>query len=148
MPDFIGAEVIGHARPFAQFNDRGFGERNLVECAAIGSERRRQGFGIPAVVLSAGRGEAVPETVELLRIDRINFETAVEQRLDDGAMRNLDRNMDILWLAAAYGDKPIAHLREALAAVFNGPFAKPLAAGIQTSCFWDAQSTPANQLWF
>ena len=60
----------------------------------------------------------------------VDLEPAIEQRLDDGAMRNLDRNMDIFRLAAACGHEPVAHLRQPLAAVFEGPFAKPLAAGI------------------
>ena len=42
VPDFIGAEVIGHARPFAQLDDGGAGERDLMERAAIGSKRRGQ----------------------------------------------------------------------------------------------------------
>ena len=29
MPDFIGPEVIGHARPLAQLDDGGVGERRL-----------------------------------------------------------------------------------------------------------------------
>ena len=45
-------------------------------------------------------------------------------------MRNLDRNIDVFGLAAACGDEPIAHLRQPLAAVFEGPFAEALAAGI------------------
>ena len=60
----------------------------------------------------------------------VDLEAAIEKRLDDGAMRNLDRNMDMFRLAAACGDEPIAHLREPLAAVFKGPFAEALAAGI------------------
>ena len=37
VPDFAGPDVIGHARPFAQLDDGGTGERDLMERAAIGS---------------------------------------------------------------------------------------------------------------
>ena len=130
MPDFIGPEVVGHARPLAQLDDGGAGERDLMERAAIGSERRGQRLCVPAIVLGARRREAVAKAVELPRIDGVDLEPAIEKRLDDGAMRNLDRNMDIFRLAAACRDEPIAHLRQPLAAVFEGPFAKPLAAGV------------------
>src|SRR5271166_5031020 len=40
MPDLIGPEVVGHARPLAQLDDGGAGERDLMERAAIGPERR------------------------------------------------------------------------------------------------------------
>ena len=101
-----------------------------MERAAIGSERRGQRLGVPAIVLGARRREAVAKAVELPRIDGVDLEPAIEKRLDDGAMRNLDRNMDVFRLAAACGDEPIAHLRQPLAAMLEGPFAKALAAGI------------------
>ena len=130
MPDFIGPEVIGHARPLTQLNDSGASERDLMERAAIGSERRGQRLCVPAVVLGARRREAVAKAVELPRIDGVDLESAIEKRLDHRAMRNLYRNMDIFWLAAACGDEPIAHLCEPLAAMLEGPLAKPLAVGI------------------
>ena len=101
-----------------------------MERPAVGSERGGQSFCIPAVVLGTRRREAVAKPVELPRIDGVDLEPAIEKRLDDGAMRNLDRNMDILSLAGACRNEPIAHLRQPLAAVFEGPFAKPLAAGV------------------
>ena len=101
-----------------------------MERAAIGSKRRRQGLGVPAVVLGACGRETVAKAVELPRIDGIDLETAIQQRLDDSAMRNLNRNMDVFRPAPACGDEPIAHLCQPLAAVFKGPFAKALAVGI------------------
>jgi hypothetical protein len=130
MPDFIGPEVIGHARPLAQLDDSGAGERDLMERAAIGSKRRGQRLCVPAVVLGARRREAVAKAVELPRIDGVDLESAIEKRLDHRAMRNLDRNMDVFRLAAACGDEPIAHLCEPRAAMLEGPLAKALAAGV------------------
>ena len=130
IPDFIGSEVIGHAGPLAQLDDGGAGERDLMERAAIGPERRGQRLCVAAVVLGARRREAVAKAVELPWIDGVDLEAAIEERLDDGAMRNLDRNMDILRLADACRDEPIAHLRQPLAAVCEGPFAKSLTAGV------------------
>ena len=101
-----------------------------MERAAIGSKRRGQRLCVPAIVLGARRREAVAKAVELPRIDGVDLEPPIEKRLDDGAVRNLDRNIDVFGLAAACGDEPIAHLRQPLAAVFEGPFAEALAAGI------------------
>jgi hypothetical protein len=42
MPDLIGPEVIGHAQSFTQLDDDWASERDLMERAAIGSERRGQ----------------------------------------------------------------------------------------------------------
>ena len=62
MPDFIGLEVIGHARQLAQLDDGGADERDLMERAVIGSKRRGQRLCVPAVVLGARRREAVSTT--------------------------------------------------------------------------------------
>ena len=97
MPDFIGAEVVGHARPFAQLDDGGVCERDLMERAAIGSKRGGQSFCIPAVVLGARRREPVAKAVELLWIDGVDLEPAIEERLDDGAVRSLNcKSMDLI----------------------------------------------------
>ena len=108
----------------------GAGKRDLMKRAAIGPERRGERLCVPAIVLGACGGETVAKAVELPRIDGIDLETAIQQRLDDSAMRNLNRNMDVFRLAAACGDEPIAHLRQPLAAMLEGAFAKALAAGI------------------
>src|SRR5271166_5777698 len=101
-----------------------------MESPAVGSQRRGQSLSVPAVVLGARSREAVAKAVELLGIDGVNIEPAIKKRLDDGAVRNLDRNMHIFRAAAACGDKPIAHLRKPFAAVLEGSFAKAFAAGI------------------
>jgi hypothetical protein len=80
--------------------------------------------------LAPRRREAVAKAAGLLWIDGVDLEPAIEERLDDGAVRNLNRNMDIFRPAAACSYEPAAHLCEPLAAVFEGSFAKPLAAGI------------------
>ena len=96
----------------------------------IGPERGGQRLCVPAMVFGARRREAVAKPVELPRIDGVDLEPAIEKRFDDAAMRNLDRNMDIFRLAAACRHEPIAHLRQPFAAVCEGSFAKPLAAGV------------------
>jgi hypothetical protein len=80
--------------------------------------------------LAPRRREPVSKAVELLWINGVDLELAIKERLDGRTVRNLDRNMNIFRLAAACRDEPIAHLRQPLAAVCEGPFAKPLATGI------------------
>src|SRR5262249_6152009 len=101
-----------------------------MERAAVGSERRGQRLCVSAIVFGSRRREAIAEAVELARVDGVDLEPAIEKRLNDGAVRNLDRNMNIFRLAAACADEPIAHLCEPFTAMCEGPFAKPLAIGV------------------
>ena len=75
-----------------------------MEGPAVRSERRGQSFCIPAVVLGPRRREPVPEAVELLWIDGVDLEPVIEERLDDGAVRNLNRNMDI-WTCPVFVER-------------------------------------------
>ena len=91
----LGAEVLGDARPLAQFDDDGIGDRQLPEAVRIGAQGRGHHFGVAAVVLGAGQREAVAEAIHLLRIDGVHLEAALDQRLDHGAVRHLDRDLDL-----------------------------------------------------
>src|SRR5271166_322171 len=122
-------QVLGHARPLAQLDhDRVF-DREPVEAMTVGSQRVGEHVGIAAIVLGAGDGESIAEAVELFGVDRIDLETALEQDLDDGAMRRLDRHGDHRRLGAARRHQPVAHLGEACSAVREGSLADNLSIG-------------------
>ena len=91
----LGTEILGDTRPLAQFDDDGIGDREQSEAARIGAQGRGHHFAVAAVVLGAGQGEAVAEAIHLLGVDGVDLEAALNQRLDHGAVRHLDRNMDL-----------------------------------------------------
>jgi hypothetical protein len=69
-------------------------------------------------VITIGRAALEIDSPKLKKIVLPDRRRRVEPRSQHG------------YLAAACGDEPAAHLRELLAAVFEGPFAKPLTADI------------------
>ena len=95
----------------------------------VGSQGVGEHVGIAAVVLGAGDGELIAEAVELFGVDRIDLETALEQDLDDGTVRHLDRHGDRGRLFAARRHQPVAHLGEACSPVREGSLADNLSIG-------------------
>src|ERR1700693_6136516 len=88
------AEILGDARPFAQLDDDRVGGRERAEATRIGAQGGGHDLGVAAVVLSAGHGETVAEAVHLLRVDGVDLEAALDQRLDYRAVRDFDRGQD------------------------------------------------------
>jgi len=130
QPIALLLQILGHARPLAQFDhDRVF-DSEPAEAMPVGAQRVGEHVGVAAVVLGAGDGVAIAEAVELLGIDRIDLEAALEQDLDDGTVRRLDRNGDRRRLRAARRLQPTAHLRQPDAAVCEGALVNNLAAGV------------------
>ena len=115
------------ARPLPQFNDDGIGDGKRSEATQIGAQGRGHHLGVTAVVLGTGQREAVAEAIHLLRVDGVNLEAALDQRLDHGAVRDLDCDMDLGWYAAARRRQPDRHLGETLAAVPENFLADPAA---------------------
>ena len=116
----LGAEVLGDARPLAQFDDARIGSGEQPEAARIGAQSRGHDFSVAAVVLGAGEREPVTKTVHLFRVDGVNFEAALDQGFDHGAMRHLNRDLDLTRLRRAAGrHQPGCHLGEPLAAVLE-----------------------------
>ena len=93
----------------------------------VGTQGVGEHVGIAAIVLGAGDREAIAEAVELFGVDRIDLETAIEQDLDDGTVRRLDRHGDRGRLFAARRHQPVAHLGEACSAVREGSLADNFA---------------------
>ena len=122
-------QVLDHAGPLAQLDhDRVF-DREPAEAMPVGSQGVGEHVGIAAVVLGAGDGESIAEAVELLGVDRIDLETALQQDFDDGTVRHLDRHGDRGRLFAARCHQPVAHLGEACSPVREGSLADNLSIG-------------------
>src|SRR5260221_13144127 len=72
---------------------------------------------VEAVVLSSRHGEAIPEPIELLRIDSMHKETRVHQTLKKRAGRNLDPDGDAVPLTVRRRPDPVRQLHPSLAAM-------------------------------
>ena len=85
-PSLVAREVVGDARPLAQLDDLGCRRVQEPERLAVAAQGTGQGASVAAVVLGAGRREAVAEAVELLRIDGVNREAALHHGFHHGSM--------------------------------------------------------------
>ena len=107
------SQVLADARPLPQFDDRRVGRLEPSQTVRVGAQCRGQDPCVPSVVLCARRREAVPEAVELLRIDRVQHEAAFHQALDHRPARRLDRYADLARLVSRReGQQPVGHLRQ------------------------------------
>ena len=129
-PGSVAGQVVRDARPLAQLDDLRRGRVQAPERVAVGSQRIAERTGIAAVVLGAGRREAVPEPVQLLRVERMDREAPFHQGLHHGPMRDLDGDPDGVCLGVRCGDEPVRHLRETGSAVPEGTFSQDRAFAI------------------
>jgi hypothetical protein len=129
-PISLGVEIVGHARPFTQFDDQRLSKSKLAEGAPIGAQRVTKHLGVTAVVLGARWREAITEAIELLGINGIDVEATLEQRFDDRAMRHFDGDVDRTWLGPGDACEPRGHFAQALASMGKIPFSKTFSATI------------------
>ena len=116
--------------------------RNSMTAGSVGSIRRRQCGSVRSAeartrasrrssFAPAGR-EAVPEAVELLRIDRVQHEAAFHQALDHRPARRLDRYADLARLVSRReGQQPVGHLRQPRATMLERPLPAHLPGGVE-----------------
>jgi len=130
IPTQITSVPVGHARPFAEFDDCRIGGLDQPERVRVGPECRRQNVRITPVVLGAGDAEAVSEAIELLRVDGTDGEATLEQRLDDRSMRRLDRNVDGCWHRRGLPREPVRHQSQTSATVLDNPPTENLTATV------------------
>ncbi len=95
-PHALALELLGDARPLAQFDDERIGRFHLVEGVRIAAQRRRQHPRVAAVILRTGWRVAIAEPVQLLGIDRVHRQAVRQQALHDRPARRLDRHADCL----------------------------------------------------
>jgi hypothetical protein len=78
----------------------------------VGAQRIGEHMGITAVVLGAGDREAIAEPVELLWVDRMDPEAALQEKLHNRAARRLDRDGNLPGLCCRLINKPVAQLQQ------------------------------------
>ena len=88
----VRQEVVVAAPNLAQFDKRRIGYGDRLELRQNSAESVSKHESIPTVILRAGDGVAVTKAVQLLRVEREDRETVLNQRLDHWSMGNLDRN--------------------------------------------------------
>jgi hypothetical protein len=76
----------------------------------VGAQRVGQYVSVAAVVLGAGDGEPIAKAVELLGVDRIDSEAALQQSFDQRPARRLDCDRDLRRLCGCHLDEPGAQL--------------------------------------
>src|SRR5882757_9488031 len=78
----------------------------------VGAQSAAEYTCVAAVILGACDREAIAEAVELLGIDGKDLEGVIEKRLDDGAVRGLDRHCNLSRRGFGLLKQPIAQLRQ------------------------------------
>ena len=106
----LALQIVGHPRPLAQLDDERIVDRQPTECVPIGTQAIRQHMGVTPVVLGAGDREAVSEPVELLGVDRVDLEAALQQGFDHGPVRHFDGDGNRARLRSRLGQQPVAQL--------------------------------------
>ena len=124
-------QVLVETRPLPQLDDRRVGRFQPSQTVRVGTQRRGEYPRVPPVVLRARRREAVPETVELLRVDRVDGEAPLHQALDHRSARRLDRHADFALVARRERQQPVRHLRQSCTAVLELPFPEHVPGGVK-----------------
>ena len=76
--DAVPRWLLAQAGPLAEFDDRRVGWLQPSETVRVGPQCRSQHPPVAPVVLPARWREAIPEAVELLRIDRVDGEVVLQ----------------------------------------------------------------------
>jgi hypothetical protein len=90
QPALFLLQLFRKARPRAQFNEPGISNMQAPEQTPISPNTISQDVGVPAIVLGPGDAEPVAQAVELLGVDRMDDKAAINQGVDNRAMRYLD----------------------------------------------------------
>ena len=80
-------QLLAGAGQLAQLDDGVIGGLPTAQTLGVGAQRRGEHPRVATVILGAGDREAVPETVELLGVDRIDGEASLQEALDHGSVR-------------------------------------------------------------
>src|SRR5262249_53638347 len=129
----ILAQALFTARDFAQTENVGMIRRDPPEAMLVSAERIRRHVSIAAVVLRSGRRIPVPETIQLLGIDREYGESSLQEGFHHRPPRNLDRHGNGGWLAVCEVIQASQEVSYGLAVVIDPALTKDPATGIQNA---------------
>src|SRR5215210_4278645 len=140
-------QLFSQARPLPQRDHGGVAGLDGSEQVRIRAQPTGRDPGIAPVVLSPSQADAVAQTLELLGIDRVHGEAAVQESIDNRPVRHLDGHCDRAWVARGR-HQPVAQGRQTGPAVREVSLAHDLTGGIEKAdlVLLRPQSTPANQL--
>ena len=124
-------QVLVETRPLPQLDDRRVGRFQPSQTVRVGTQRRGEHPRVAPVVLRARRRHAVPEAVELLRVDRVDGEAPLHQALDHRSARRLDRHADFALVARRERQQPVRHLRQSCTAVLELPLPEHVPGGVK-----------------
>ena len=97
----------------------------------VGADDVRQDMCVPAIILAASGREAVTEAVQLLGIDGVDLESAIQQAVHDRPVGSLDGDADLVGVAANAAQDPVDQLAGALARVLKVILSEGDAVGIE-----------------
>jgi PAS domain S-box-containing protein len=136
-------QLLGQARPLAQLDHGRVAGLHGPEQVRVGAQPGGRDPGVAAVVLGAGDAEPVAQAVELLGVDRVHGEAAVQQRIHHRPVRHLDRHRDGAGIARDR-HQPVAECRQARAAMRERPLAHDGAAAVEDAGLV-LRGTPVNR---
>ena len=124
-------QFLAQTRPLAQLDDCRVGRLQPPQTVRVGTQRRGEHSRVPPVVLRARRREAVAETVELFRVDRVDGEAALHQAFDHRPAWRLDRHSDFACVSRRERQHPARHLRQPCTAVLELSFSEHLPGSVE-----------------
>jgi hypothetical protein len=128
-PVLLG-EFVMQPRELAQLRDRRIFRAQASERAPIGPHRIGEHEGVAPIVFRAGDGVAVPEAIELFRVQGEDVEAPSEQRIDDRAPGHLKRHRDP-WRLGAEAREVCHQFGQSRARMGHAPFHAHPAGGVE-----------------
>ena len=126
----VMAQIVADAGPFPQLHDDRVQAAQAAQAARVRPQRVGQHVRVAAVVFGAGGREAVPEAVELLRVDGMDAEASLQQTFHHGAVRDLDGDRYGIRRRLRLLDDPGRHLGQTLTAMHEAALAELTTLGI------------------
>src|ERR671938_204888 len=123
-------QLLSQARPFPQRDHGGVAGLDRPEQVRVGAQPPCRDPGIAPVVLGTRKTDAVTQVLELLGVDRVDSEAAVEKRIDHRPVWYLDGDCYRAWLTGGR-HQPVAQGRQTGTAVSEIPLAHELTCGVE-----------------
>ena len=119
-------QFLGKPRPRPQLDQPRVGDVQAAEQAPVGAHAIAKYVGVAAVILGTGHAVPVAQAIELLRIDRVQHKSAINQGIDHRAVRYLDPHRHTV-CRAADRQQPVAKVSQALATMRKLPLSDDAA---------------------
>jgi len=91
----LGHELLVDSGPLSDLDNKGVIELYSSETMHVSKQSVCKDISVPPVIFGTGQGEAVSEAVQLFGIDSEDLATPLKEGLNNRAVRDLDRNVDL-----------------------------------------------------